>query len=108
VPESMGSGLTAATDDCVAVGTATNLDGATAVDLTDGPVEPADLLLVFEGRLETPSRSIRVRDVAGAVYLAAPVAGPSTSLRIWVNDTAEPDLVVVTIQPTVGAGDTES
>ena len=86
--------LIAATANAVAVGCAAS--SATEVAIADiGILPPAAGALVFEGRLETPSRRIAVRTILGATLLEVMVASTDTQLRIWVNAAAEPTEITI-------------
>ena len=81
--------LVAATANSIAVGCAAS--AATEVAIADiGIVPPAAGVLVFEGRLETPTRRLAVRTVLGATLLEVVVPSTNTQLRIWANAPIEP------------------
>ena len=97
IPGSMNQSLIAATDSCIAIGCRAEDDGETEIDLglsncVNTGDEPA-----FEGTLKTPNRKIAVRDVLGVVLLEMAVPAAETIVRIWVNDSKEPDKIIVGI-----------
>ena len=94
VPETM-DGLVASADACVAVGTKCEVDGRTKLVLTGGddPTHAASHL-VFDGRLRSQG-SIRIMSVLGETYLETSLEAPTARVRIWVDDMAEPEIVVV-------------
>jgi hypothetical protein len=55
--------------------------------------------LIFEGRLETPSRRIAVRTILGATLLEVVVPSTDTHLRIWANATTEPTELTIGASP---------
>ncbi len=101
VPESMRGSLVAATAECVAVGTLTEHDGVARLRLLDvSELGSAELppLLVFEGEIATPGRTLAIASVFGDVYLELPTAGGVVALQVWVSDTSEPDDIAVIVR----------
>lgn len=95
LPTSMNHSLIAATASCVAVGCRAEDDGETEIVLghcsgVDTGKEP-----VFEGLLQTPNRRLAIRTVHGVTLLEMPVPATETTVRIWVNDSREPDRIAV-------------
>jgi hypothetical protein len=71
------------------------IDGETEIVL--GPrrdVDPGEPP-VFEGKLETPNRSLAVMIVPGTKILEAIVPSAHTHISIWANDIWEPDRIVI-------------
>jgi len=98
LPESLGDGLLAATDSCVAVGTLVEVDGPTTITLTDREgADPAALpsLTVFSGRLTLPSGILAVCDVNGEMLLRRDSPDHAEHVTILVNDPDEPDEIAV-------------
>ena len=95
IPQSQAGALLTFTSSCIAIGSLCEIDGETEITLgqadeVDPGGEPH-----FEGSLETPTRRLAVRTVLGDTVLEVWVPDLRTSLRIWVNDSAEPDKIVV-------------
>jgi hypothetical protein len=103
VPETLDGALVAATPSCIAVGTRSEADGETIIELSAGrdsdliagydPQAREHLLPAFDGELSTPSGDVSVGDITGETYLSIPVGGESVRIRIWTNDASEPDLI---------------
>jgi hypothetical protein len=95
IPKTMGGSLISATSTCVAVGCLSEDDGETEfmlaplseVDRSDKPV--------YEGMLQTPKRQVVIRTVLGEHLLELHVLQELTKIIVWVNDTSEPDNVLV-------------
>jgi hypothetical protein len=95
IPESMGEGLIASTDSCIAIGCKPEIDGATDISLGSLNEMDAELIIVFDGFLPTPNRSIIVKTVFGSILVDTLVQTPKTAVRIGVNDQKEPDRVFI-------------
>lgn len=104
IPSSMGRELVASTATCVAVGTLSELDGETTIRLTNAT--PADakhgLQLVFHGTIDCPNGFVRVASAHHETYLERACAVDSLDVRIWANDSSEPDLIVVQVAGSNG------
>jgi hypothetical protein len=99
IPESFGGNLIAASGCCVAVGTLSEADGMTRVEMVSGREAPqvgGDWLLAWEGDLSTPSGSLVVATAHDAVLLRREVGG-TAHIRLLVNDASEPDRIVVAV-----------
>lgn len=99
VPGTMGGGLVAATESCIAVGTLASADGPTTIRLVEADNLDANSvpdLLVWQGQLSTPTTRIVIGDVLGNVLLEHSV-GTSTHLRLFANDPREPNYLVAVI-----------
>jgi hypothetical protein len=95
IPKTMGESLVSATNTCVAVGCLSEDDGETEFVLVPlSEVDRADKP-VYEGMLRTPKRRVIIRTVIGEHLLELPVLQELTKIRIWANDTNEPDNVIV-------------
>lgn len=97
VPVSMSHALIAATESCIAVGGKSESDGETAINLGDVDSVNTGEQPVFEGVLKTPSRKVVVRTVTGDTLLSMPVPSTETNIKIWANDSIEPDCISVGI-----------
>lgn len=97
IPASMAGSLIAATSSCIAVGCRSESDGETAFTLGFARDVNPSYAPFFEGKLATPNRKIVLRSVIGQTILEQQVSGWETTIQIWVNDTKEPDSVVVGI-----------
>ena len=95
IPVSIGNELTASTNSCVAVGTLAQMDGETTVALTDSSDGIELEMLVFDGVLLTPARELSVCNVEDERLLTIPVPSSETRVRIFANDNAEPDNIIV-------------
>jgi hypothetical protein len=99
IPESMSGRLVVATESCLAVGTLSEADGPTRVDVIDVDdfrgVEDGSWV-AWEGALATASERLAVMDVLGDV-LAERQVGPSVAVRLIVNDDNEPDRISVVV-----------
>lgn len=97
IPQSMNDQAISATNSCVAIGCMAEDDGETEFTLgtlseLERPEQPA-----YEGMLRTPSRRLVIRSVHGVELLGLPVEGDVTRVKIWTNDTSEPNHVVVAV-----------
>lgn len=97
VPTSTDTSLVLATDSCITVGCRAEDDGETEIILKQGSHVDTDDQLVFEGLLQTPSRKVVVRTIQNVTLLEMPVTTTETKLRIWVNDSTEPDHITVCV-----------
>jgi hypothetical protein len=94
-PASMRGSAFASTDACIAVGCKADLDGPTEIILgAFGEVDPGRSP-DFSARLSTPTGRIAVRTVTGSDLMAMSIAGPEALVRIWTNDSLEPDEVII-------------
>ena len=95
VPRSMGNAAVASTDSCVVVGCLSEVDGETDITLGDmDQINTGDHLL-FTGEMKTPNRKIALLSSHNETLLEVPTPRQVTSVRIWANDLAEPNKVVV-------------
>ncbi|MFN8075871.1 MAG: hypothetical protein U0Q15_10695 [Kineosporiaceae bacterium] len=97
IPDSMGGRSVAVTESCLAVGTLSEADGSTQVNVIDVDdfqgVEDGSWV-AWQGILATASGRLAVMDVLGDV-LADRQVGPSVPVRLIVNDDTEPDRISV-------------
>jgi hypothetical protein len=94
----MKDGLIATRDSCIAIGCRSDAEGDTEFTLgrlrdVDPGADP-----ILHGRLKTPTYRIALRSVLGRTILEAPVQHRITTIRVWVNDSEEPDSVIVGIE----------
>jgi hypothetical protein len=54
--------------------------------------------LVFDARLETPTRKVVVESVLGEKILEQNVPGATTHVRIWTNGSLDTDRVVIGLE----------
>lgn len=95
IPKSMQGSLISSTESCIAVGCQSEIDGETEFTLgASQDIDPGSHP-DFEGELRTPSRKVVVRSVLGQTMLEMPVAGQKTKVRVWVNDSREPNSVII-------------
>lgn len=96
-PSDLNGGLVGATGSCIAIGTLSDVDGATTVVFTDEPGSSAGLTQVFDGRIAAPRRAL---DLCTALLdSVARLAVPSTTarVRIWANHSSEPDRLLIVV-----------
>ena len=98
VPASMHGALVSFTESCIAVGTRAEDDGETEIILQNESHISMGDQLAHEGKLKIPSRTIVVRSVFGVVLLEMPVVSFEAYIRIWVNDSREPDRIVIGVK----------
>ena len=101
IPESMGGKRVSVTGSCVAVGTLMEQDGPTRIrmlDSTRAESEPLPPLVVAETTLQVPSKRLTIQSVLGEAYLEHPVDDAIVNVKVYVNDSWEPDDVAIVIQ----------
>jgi hypothetical protein len=97
VPRNTATAIVTATASCIAVWTLAQPSGETTIRLArtmDCPVGQ----IVFDDMLETPGRRVEVGDSGGEQILPINVDNALTHVKIWVNDTNEPDLILIQAQ----------
>lgn len=98
IPVSMHNSVVSATGSCIAIGCRAQHDGPTSLRIgSDGDFTVADRL-VFEGDLATPRRQFSLFSVLNEEIISIAVPRETTRLKIWVNDTSEPDRISILIQ----------
>lgn len=97
IPGSMNQSLISATNSCIAIGCLAEDDGETEILLGLGSDMDPGERPVFEGRVATPSRKISVKTVLGGILLESAVPAAETRIRVWANDSAEPDRIMIGI-----------
>jgi hypothetical protein len=80
---------------CIAICCLPDCEGATAVTIGAGHELEGKGTLVFDGRLDTPSRTVVVETVLWEKVLEKPVASASTRVRIWTNGRKDTDKVMI-------------
>ncbi len=83
-----------ATPSCVVVRTIYEVEGTCAVHLGAAFEKPARVL-VFEGEVETPGRSLELCDSEGRLVFALPVQNAKTRITVRTNDRQFPTEVFV-------------
>lgn len=83
------------TDSCVAVACINGQIGIT--NLTIGSIWDVDpgYQHSYEGIIATPTRSIALRTAVLETLFETSTVGESTKIRIWLNESSAPDVVVV-------------
>ncbi|MEI2453119.1 hypothetical protein [Lysobacter firmicutimachus] len=100
VPAEMGGQLVSSTDSCVAVGTLSEIDGETTITLTsDLQIEPG-LEEAFNGIVQTPSGELSICNSRNEALISLRELSLETRIRILVNDSYEPDQIVVVAEPS--------
>ena len=79
---------------CIAIGTLAEMDGETTVVLENNIAHPRGKL-IFEGAIETPSRSVQVSTSQLEVVGRLDVSEVIAHFRIFTNDLREPDLIEI-------------
>lgn len=96
VPKAIGPGLVWATESCVAVGTLAEVDGLTTIQLASDFIAPQGDV-AFDGMIKTPGGIVAINTSDGAALISIS-SGEETHLTVWVNDSYEPDLILVRAQ----------
>ncbi|WP_368564804.1 hypothetical protein [Pseudoxanthomonas sp. UTMC 1351] len=99
VPDQITSELVVATESCLAIGTLAAPDGETAITLTSDLEGMEVGEVVFDGELSTPNKELSVCNVLNERLLTLPVSTISTSVKVFANNPAEPDQIVVFAKP---------
>jgi hypothetical protein len=58
-------------------------------------VNHAEGQLVFQGRIDTPSRKLSVNSSEREDWCELEVFGENAEIRIWANDSSEPSLITI-------------
>ena len=99
VPESMSGNLVSATESCIAVGTALAHEQETKIILSNECVEISDdLMVTFEGEIETPERKISVCNVYNETIATVDTRDRTSLVRVLVNDNAQPTEIRVFVR----------
>ena len=101
-PDLVRGGGVSWTQTCILVTTLAEVDGETAITLTDEP-PPSDLLrgldLACKTVLRTPSGEVQVCDTSLEALLALKIWQECVTVEIWTNDRTDPDRIVVIVGP---------
>jgi hypothetical protein len=95
IPEIDGNGAAWSTPACVAVSCLPDCDGETEVTIGTVQEVTKDGALLFDGLLETPSRSMVVETVLRKTILQIGVRTSQTRVRIWTNGLQDTDEVII-------------
>ena len=95
VPAGLGGKLVAATDSCIVVGCRSVDDGPTRIVLARTGSYVATGVPVFSGPLRTVSKTVVVSIFPYSPVASDPVEDAETTVHIFANDRAEPDVVEV-------------
>lgn len=73
------------------------IDGETEIALgaADEIEAKAGFEAVFDGMIDTPTRTLMVSDLDIFGLMSSDVPGDRTRVRIWVNDPQMPDKIVI-------------
>jgi hypothetical protein len=95
IPRSLGAGLAAATDSCVAVGCHAEIDGDTLLSLGTLEEIKRPETAVFAGIIFTPNRTVTIRTVTGEILLSMPTSNDYSRIHVWANDRSDPTEIFV-------------
>jgi hypothetical protein len=98
VPMTMGTELISWTSSCVVVGCRPDSEGETTITLGSSADIEKTFTCVFDNSIATPARKIVVFTALMESLLEKAVPTATTRLVIWVNDTGEPDQIVVELK----------
>lgn len=96
-PEHLDNALVHYSGSCVSVGCFLEIDGTTEISL-GGAAEftlSSAFHLAFDGMIATPSRKLIISDLDTVGLIDADVLDQNSRVRIWVNDLAMPNRVIV-------------
>lgn len=98
LPDAMNGQLVAFTDSCIAVGTLSEVDGETAITMTDSleGIERGEM--VFDGVLKTPQCEVSVCSVTNEKLLTMKLPASEAHVQIFANDASEPDEIIVFVR----------
>ncbi len=95
VPSSMDGSVIAATASCIAIGCRSEVEGVT--EMTVGSISEIGLTTppAFSGVLATPGKIVALQTVFNEPIMEMAVQSDRTPIKIWVNDSHEPDKIFV-------------
>ncbi|MCF8878821.1 hypothetical protein L5876_03215 [Hyphobacterium sp. SN044] len=96
IPEWKGDGPYEANSTCVSVGTLSEIDGSTMVELLypcSNDPSPG-MILIFEGAIETPDCQVSVNTSEKLDEMLVQVATELSDVRVWVDRPKEPRRVI--------------
>lgn len=98
-PASMHGQVVASAGSSLAIGTRSEADGQTRIRLAAPPDDPEKRpkILSFDGLLAVPTRRLEVSDVLGEVYSRHQVDREHVRVRVWLDDSSEPNDIYVLI-----------
>lgn len=94
-PPHMYGALVSFNETCISVGCYPSDDGATEFSLGKAAELKAEGEVVFDGTIETPTRSLMISTVSGEILLSQAVLETRTRVRIWVNHPKWPDQIMI-------------
>lgn len=81
--------------EAVFIGGRVDVDAHTSIRIGDWGTPPGDLVLAYEGAVETPTNSLRLVDIDGGELASVPVRNLQTPIRIYLTDLQEPDEILI-------------
>ena len=97
LPEIDGLRSVWSTPSCVAMSCRPDSEGVTTVTLNSRLALTDNDKLLFDGWIQTPSRTVIVEDVLAKPILSTRVSSAMTRLRAWTNGHPATDKVVVVL-----------
>lgn len=99
IPACVSRELIASNDTCVSVGTLSESDGETTIEITSDRVYlvQADLRWTHGLRINTPGKQVSVVTSQNDRLLTVDCLATKSAITIGVNDESEPDRVVIFI-----------
>jgi len=98
VPDSIDDTLVVATHSCIAVRCRAADDGPTDLELSVTHNVISREKPVFQQQIATPTRRVVIRSVLNETLLAIDVPSTKSMVKIWANDSKEPDRIVVVVK----------
>lgn len=101
-PAAFPAGIVQARPRGLRIATLVSTDGPTTIDLAVDELlaVPAGAALAFEGAIATPGRALVLSDPERRVYWRRDVDAERVAVRVWANDTSEPDYVGIELMPS--------
>jgi hypothetical protein len=97
IPEIDGNSAVWSTASCVAVSCLPDCDGKTDITIGNAQEVRIGKMLLFEGRLKTPSHILVVESVLGNRLLEMRVPTEETQIQIWTNGDRDTDRVAIRV-----------
>jgi len=97
IPASLSGELITATNSCLAIGTRPEMDGETELVLGNSESIDQEERPAFKGILRTPSHKIAICSALNVTLIEMLVPSIETVVRVWVNDSTEPDRIIIGI-----------
>jgi hypothetical protein len=98
VPDSVPESGIAATESCILVACFPEVEGETEITLGPAPDVDPGASPAFDGKLATPSGTVKVFTVEWKPLLEAQVSTANTRVRIWKNHSRFPDEIIIGIE----------